>query len=115
MEVRDQEIKEDVSYDNNFNCSPSSSPPTPPSPLPVSVGPGLHNYSFTPSPSPSPPFSPPSSGRTSAENLPLLLETLSTPAAYRLPPSAFSLDGKDVGQDDKRNCDTSDSSCIEEL
>ncbi|KAL5756877.1 hypothetical protein ACOSQ2_021623 [Xanthoceras sorbifolium] len=119
MEVQEEEIKEENgSNNNNFNVSPSSSPPTPPSPLPISIGPGNHKYSFSPSPSPSPPFSPPSSGHPSAENLPLLLDTLSTPAAHQLPPSAFSLDGKvcvvDHQEADHHHHDKS-ASCLKDL
>ncbi|KAK3219080.1 hypothetical protein Dsin_013050 [Dipteronia sinensis] len=106
----EEEINEHIgsSYKNNFNYSPSSSPPTPPSPLPISVGPGNHNYSFSPSVSPSPPFSPPSSAHPSAENLPLLLPH------DKLPPSAFSLDGKLTVAQETDDLDKT-ASCLKDL
>ncbi|KAJ4718820.1 General transcription factor IIH subunit like [Melia azedarach] len=101
MEQVEEELKDG-------NVSPSSSPPTPPSPLPISVGPGNRKYTFSSSPSPSPPFSPPLSGHVSADNLPLLLDTLSTPASKV--PLAFSLDRK-IPED--QNEDT--TSCLKDL
>ncbi|KAB1220046.1 hypothetical protein CJ030_MR3G007087 [Morella rubra] len=85
--------------------SASSSPPTPPSPLPISVGPGNEKYVFSSSPSASPPFSPPPSGHTSAEHLPLLHEDLSRPRV----PSAFSLDRREPDDLDSK------SSCLKDL
>ncbi|KAJ0007976.1 hypothetical protein Pint_30561 [Pistacia integerrima] len=104
-----EELEEDHLIKNNGYISPSSSPPTPPSPLPISVGPGNQKYSFSPSPSPSPPFSPLPSRHGTADNLPLLLETLSTPAVAQVP-STFSLDKR---APDEPSGDS--NSCLKEL
>ncbi|KAK4840044.1 hypothetical protein QYF36_026854 [Acer negundo] len=107
----EEEITEHIgsSYKNDFNYSPTSSPPTPPSPLPISVGPGNHNYFFSHSASPSPPFSPPSSAHPSAEKLPLLLPH------DQLPPSAFSLDGKLTVDHEADDHDQTAASCLKDL
>ncbi|KAI9161966.1 hypothetical protein LWI28_022455 [Acer negundo] len=107
----EEEITEHIgsSYKNDFNYSPTSSPPTPPSPLPISVGPGNHNYFFSHSASPSPPFSPPSSAHPSAEKLPLLLPH------DQLPPSAFSLDGKLTVDHEADDHDKTAASCLKDL